>query len=72
MFHRNLEHMPRWHLATHRHHLSIAPVHHPSRTAIMTALFNFEALLLVIILSICTSAYVHDVFPRILDSNKNG
>ncbi|KEY69477.1 hypothetical protein S7711_02015 [Stachybotrys chartarum IBT 7711] len=38
----------------------------------MTALFNFEALLLVIILSICTSAYVHDVFPRILDSNKNG
>ncbi|KAJ9137020.1 hypothetical protein NKR19_g8334 [Coniochaeta hoffmannii] len=38
----------------------------------MSALFNFQSLLLVILLLICTSAYVHQMFPAILDRNKNG
>ena len=37
-----------------------------------SALFNFEALILVLLLAICTSAYVHQIFPRILDANKDG
>ncbi|KAK1774858.1 hypothetical protein QBC45DRAFT_384590 [Copromyces sp. CBS 386.78] len=38
----------------------------------MTALFNFQSLLLVIILLVCTSTYVHQIFPAILDRNKDG
>ncbi|KAI1118040.1 hypothetical protein F5Y14DRAFT_400916 [Nemania sp. NC0429] len=38
----------------------------------MSALFNFQSLLLVILLLICTSAYVHTMFPTILDRNKQG
>ncbi|KAL2155534.1 hypothetical protein VTH82DRAFT_276 [Thermothelomyces myriococcoides] len=38
----------------------------------MTALFNFTSLLLVILLLICTCAYVHQLFPAILDRNKTG
>ncbi|KAF5847047.1 hypothetical protein GGP41_003335 [Bipolaris sorokiniana] len=35
-----------------------------------TALFNFQSLLLVILLTICTSTYAHSVFPGIIDRNK--
>ncbi|KAI4867184.1 hypothetical protein F4820DRAFT_226029 [Hypoxylon rubiginosum] len=38
----------------------------------MSALFNFQSLLLVILLLICTCAYVHQIFPTILDRNKQG
>ncbi|KFY36760.1 hypothetical protein V495_07624 [Pseudogymnoascus sp. VKM F-4514 (FW-929)] len=38
----------------------------------MTALFNFQSLLMVFILLICTSAYAHQLFPGIMDRNKNG
>ncbi|KFY38001.1 hypothetical protein V494_04553 [Pseudogymnoascus sp. VKM F-4513 (FW-928)] len=38
----------------------------------MTALFNFQSLLLVFLLLICTSAYAHQLFPGIMDRNKNG
>ncbi|KAK4167414.1 hypothetical protein QBC43DRAFT_311819 [Cladorrhinum sp. PSN259] len=38
----------------------------------MTALFNFQSLLLVILLLICTCAHVHQLFPAILDRNKTG
>ncbi|KAK4108661.1 DUF1242-domain-containing protein [Canariomyces notabilis] len=38
----------------------------------MAALFNFKSLLLVILLLICTCAYVHQIFPAILDRNKTG
>ncbi|KAK4188809.1 hypothetical protein QBC35DRAFT_182210 [Podospora australis] len=38
----------------------------------MTALFNLQSLLLVILLLICTCTYVHDLFPAILDRNKKG
>ncbi|KAI1805763.1 hypothetical protein F4811DRAFT_514280 [Daldinia bambusicola] len=38
----------------------------------MSALFNFQSLLLVILLLICTCAYVHQIFPAILDRNKQG
>ncbi|KAK0634927.1 hypothetical protein B0T17DRAFT_481875, partial [Bombardia bombarda] len=37
-----------------------------------TALFNFQSLLLVILLSICTATYVHQIFPAVLDRNKDG
>ncbi|KAJ9133589.1 hypothetical protein NKR23_g10700 [Pleurostoma richardsiae] len=38
----------------------------------MSALFNFQSLLLVILLLICSCAYVHQLFPAILDRNKTG
>ncbi|KAK2760883.1 hypothetical protein FQN54_002123 [Arachnomyces sp. PD_36] len=38
----------------------------------MSALFNFQALLLVILLIICTSAYAHQIMPGIMDRNQNG
>ncbi|RYP51256.1 hypothetical protein DL768_003353 [Monosporascus sp. mg162] len=38
----------------------------------MSALFNFQSLLLVILLLICTCAYLHQIFPMILDRNKQG
>ncbi|KAI3555370.1 hypothetical protein CABS03_02821 [Colletotrichum abscissum] len=38
----------------------------------MTALFNFQSLLLVILLLICTCAYAHQLMPAIMDRNKDG
>ncbi|PVH96502.1 DUF1242-domain-containing protein [Periconia macrospinosa] len=36
----------------------------------MTALFNFQSLLSVLLLTICTSTYAHGQFPGIMDRNK--
>ncbi|WFD32204.1 putative ankyrin-repeat protein [Malassezia sp. CBS 17886] len=38
----------------------------------MTALFNFQSLLLVILLTICTCTYVRAAGPAIIDRNKSG
>ncbi|KAH9991010.1 hypothetical protein BJV77DRAFT_1009503 [Russula vinacea] len=38
----------------------------------MSALFNFQSLLLVILLLICTCTYIRAVAPRLIDSNKQG
>ncbi|EGV60707.1 Essential protein suggested to function early in the secretory pathway [Yamadazyma tenuis] len=38
----------------------------------MSALFNFQSLLQVILLLICTCTYVHATWPSILDRNKTG
>ncbi|SCZ90751.1 BZ3500_MvSof-1268-A1-R1_Chr1-3g02214 [Microbotryum saponariae] len=38
----------------------------------MTALFNFESLLLVILLIICTCTYVRASAPGLVDRNKDG
>lgn len=38
---------------------------------IMTALFNFQSLLLVILLTICTATYAHSFSPGIIDRNKD-
>ncbi|KAK8202871.1 hypothetical protein IWZ01DRAFT_115272 [Phyllosticta capitalensis] len=45
---------------------------HPRKTSKMTALFNFQSLLLVILLLVCTSTYLHAVAPGLLDRNKDG
>ncbi|KNZ82342.1 Protein kish-A, partial [Termitomyces sp. J132] len=37
-----------------------------------SALFNFQSLLLVILLTICTCTYVRAVAPRLIDRNKQG
>ncbi|KAG2073809.1 DUF1242-domain-containing protein [Suillus decipiens] len=37
-----------------------------------SALFNFQSLLLVILLMICTCTYVRAVAPRLVDRNKAG
>lgn len=37
-----------------------------------SALFNFQSLLLVILLLICTCTYVRAVAPRLIDRNKEG
>lgn len=38
----------------------------------MSAVFNFQSLLVVILLIICTCAYVRSMYPSILDRNKAG
>ncbi|KAF9530834.1 hypothetical protein CPB83DRAFT_810303 [Crepidotus variabilis] len=38
----------------------------------MSALFNFQSLLLVILLFICTCTYVRAVAPSLVDRNKVG
>ncbi|TGZ66138.1 hypothetical protein CRM22_005492 [Opisthorchis felineus] len=38
----------------------------------MSALFNFQSLLSVILLLICTCAYVRHFSPALLDSHKHG
>ncbi|KAF7507130.1 hypothetical protein GJ744_010943 [Endocarpon pusillum] len=38
----------------------------------MTAIFNFQSLLLVLLLFICTSTYAHSIMPGIMDRNKDG
>jgi Protein of unknown function (DUF1242) len=37
-----------------------------------TAIFNLQSLLLVILLLICTSTYIHAIVPSIMDRNKDG
>ncbi|KDR23494.1 hypothetical protein L798_08698, partial [Zootermopsis nevadensis] len=37
-----------------------------------SALFNFQSLLTVVLLLICTCAYVKSLFPSLLDRNKVG
>ncbi len=43
-----------------------------ANTPSQSALFNFQSLLLVILLLICTCTYVRAVAPRLIDSNKEG
>jgi Protein of unknown function (DUF1242) len=43
-----------------------------SRQVRMSALFNFQSLLLVILLMICTCTYLHAQIPAVMDRNKNG
>ncbi|KAK9766476.1 hypothetical protein K7432_004422 [Basidiobolus ranarum] len=38
----------------------------------MSALFNFQSLLMVVLLLICTCAYIRAQAPYVLDRNKNG
>jgi len=38
----------------------------------MSALFNFQSLLTVVLLLICTCAYVRSLAPTLLDRNKQG
>ena len=39
---------------------------------LQSALFNFQSLLMVILLLICTCAYIHERMPSLLDNNKKG
>jgi len=39
---------------------------------IMSALFNFEALVCTLLLLICTCAYVRSIWSNLLDKNKSG
>ncbi|KAL9822401.1 protein kish-A [Geothlypis trichas] len=38
----------------------------------MSAIFNFQSLLTVILLLICTCAYIRSLAPSLLDKNKSG
>jgi len=38
----------------------------------MSALFNFQSLLTVILLLICSCAYIRSLFPSLLDRHKTG
>jgi hypothetical protein len=39
---------------------------------LQSALFNFQSLLIVILLTICTCAYIRGQMPSLLDRNKTG
>ena len=41
-------------------------------SSFQSALFNFQSLLTVVLLLICTCAYVRALAPRMLDKNKEG
>ncbi|KAL9981142.1 hypothetical protein ACROYT_G009806 [Oculina patagonica] len=38
----------------------------------MSAIFNFQSLLTVVLLLICTCAYIRSIYPALLDKNKHG
>lgn len=38
----------------------------------MSAIFNFQSLLLVILLLVCTATYLRALMPRIVDRKKDG
>ncbi|XP_055639079.1 protein kish [Toxorhynchites rutilus septentrionalis] len=38
----------------------------------MSAIFNFQSLLSVILLMICTCTYLRSLFPSLVDRNKTG
>ncbi|XP_058454176.1 protein kish [Malaya genurostris] len=38
----------------------------------MSAIFNFQSLLSVILLMICTCAYLRSIVPSLIDRNKTG
>lgn len=38
----------------------------------MSAFFNFQSLLVVLLLVICTCAYIHTMYPALLDNNRQG
>ncbi len=38
----------------------------------MSAIFNFQSLLSVLLLLVCTCAYVRGLWPSLLDRNKSG
>jgi hypothetical protein len=60
------------HSPARKYGLSASPFPPTLKTnASQTALFNFSSLLLVILLTICTSTYAHYVFPGIMDRNKD-
>uniref|UniRef100_A0A8V0XZ74 Protein kish-A n=1 Tax=Gallus gallus TaxID=9031 RepID=A0A8V0XZ74_CHICK len=40
--------------------------------SILSAIFNFQSLLTVILLLICTCAYIRSLAPSLLDKNKTG
>ena len=39
---------------------------------LQSAIFNFQSLLVVILLLICTCAYFRQMFPKIIDAHKTG
>ncbi|ETN58611.1 hypothetical protein AND_009822 [Anopheles darlingi] len=38
----------------------------------MSALFNFQSLLSVVLLIVCTCTYLRSLFPSFIDRNKSG
>ncbi|ODV89729.1 hypothetical protein CANCADRAFT_143001 [Tortispora caseinolytica NRRL Y-17796] len=38
----------------------------------MSAIFNFQSLLIVLVLIICTATYAHGLVPSLIDRNKSG
>lgn len=44
----------------------------PPLTAVMSAIFNFQSLLIVVLLLICTCAYIRALYPSLLDRNRTG
>ena len=55
---------------------SLTPKHVPvpetETFLLQSAIFNFQSLLIVVLLLICTCAYIHAHVPSVLDRNKTG
>uniref|UniRef100_A0A8V0XTI0 Protein kish n=1 Tax=Gallus gallus TaxID=9031 RepID=A0A8V0XTI0_CHICK len=50
----------------------IAPCGVSCKPTTQSAIFNFQSLLTVILLLICTCAYIRSLAPSLLDKNKTG
>ncbi|XP_031788186.1 protein kish-A isoform X2 [Nasonia vitripennis] len=46
--------------------------HTRAHTHILFALFNFQSLLAIILMMICTCAYIRLILPNLMDRNKKG
>lgn len=52
--------------------LSVFSTRSPPLSAVMSAIFNFQSLLIVVLLLICTCAYIRALYPALLDRNRTG
>jgi len=68
----HFSHKPQSWYVKHSTQKKTTPPDNLSQLPLQSALFNFQALLLVILLVICTCTYVRAVTPSLVDRNKRG
>lgn len=59
-------------VSSSQHNYLQRAIFHCTESKTMSALFNFQSLLAVVLLVICTCAHIRALSPGILDRNRNG